>query len=197
YTTLFRSSFKSNGDTVLGRDLTNDNINVCWRSDTSSTIVLGSSAKLAHNVIANNPIISITSTSEKIGFEYSILVRQYALTADAYNFYTNLKKNTEQLGSIFDAQPSEISGNIHSVSNPMEPVIGYISVGSTASRRIFIYNKSLPGWVVIPFYPNCVALPDPGNPKNACCYYAFADQNGNIRNQVDNYINYNSVSFIP
>src|SRR6202000_1905639 len=33
----FLSAFKSNGDTVLGRDLTNDNINVCWRSDTSTT----------------------------------------------------------------------------------------------------------------------------------------------------------------
>jgi hypothetical protein len=193
----FLSAFKSNGDTVLGRDLANDNINVCWPSDTSTTIVLGSSAKLSQNIIVNNPIISIGSTSEKLGFEYSILVRQYALTVDAYNFYTNLKKNTEQLGSIFDAQPSQISGNIHSVTNPTEPVIGYISVGSIASRRIFISNRALPAWVANSMYEGCVLLPDPGNPKFACCYYAFADQNGNIRNQVNNYINYNTPSFIP
>ncbi|HEY4196846.1 MAG TPA: DUF4249 domain-containing protein, partial [Mucilaginibacter sp.] len=74
----FVSAYKSNGDTVLRRDLINDNINTCWRSDTSTTIVLGSSAKLAQNVITNNPITSITSTSEKLGLEYSILVRQYA-----------------------------------------------------------------------------------------------------------------------
>ncbi|HEY4196082.1 MAG TPA: DUF4249 domain-containing protein [Mucilaginibacter sp.] len=193
----FLSAYKSNGDTVLARDLVNDNINVCWRSDTSSTILLGSSAKLAQNVIINNPIISINSTSEKLGFEYSILVRQYALTGDAFDFYTNLKKNTEQLGSIFDAQPSQISGNIHAVNNPAEPVIGYISVGSTTSKRIFIFNRVLPAWVATPIYPDCVLLPDPTNPKSACCYYVFTDMYGNKANQVDKFINYNSFTYLP
>jgi hypothetical protein len=193
----FLSAFKSNGDTVLARDLVNDNINVCWPSDTSSTIVLGSSAKLSQNIIVNNPIISIASTSEKLDQEYSILVRQYALTADAYNFYTNLKKNTEQLGSIFDAQPSDISGNIHSVANPTEPVIGYISVGGTASKRIFISKRTLPAWVSDLTYRDCVLSQDPGDPKSACCYYVFYKSDGEKVNQVDDYINYNSSLFIP
>jgi hypothetical protein len=148
----FESFFKSNGDTVLARDLTNDNIYTCWLNDTSSTIVLGSTAKLARSVVTNNTIISIASTSEKLGDEYSIIVKQYALTPDAYNFFVNLKKNTEQQGSIFDAQPSEISGNIHSVSNPSEPVIGYVSVGSTTSQRIFIKIGDLyEPWTFTPF----------------------------------------------
>jgi hypothetical protein len=181
----FNSYFKSNGDTVLGRDLTNDNITFCWHNDTSSSIVIGSSAKLAQNIISNNPIISIESSSEKVGNKYSILVRQYALTADAYNFYSNLKKNTEQLGSIFDALPSEISGNIHSVSDPSEIVIGYITVGSTNSQRIFIPNQVLPQWATKPFYTNCTLAFDT---KNPCCYYVFPQA---PYNQVDAYINYN------
>src|SRR6185503_9234174 len=151
----FTSYFKSNGDTVLGRDWINDNISQCWQSDTSNTIVLGSSAKLANNVIAAQPITSVISSSEKLGDEYSIQVRQYALTTDAYNFYVNLKKNTEQLGSVFDALPSQINGNIHSVTNPAEPVIGYISVGGTSKLRIFISNRQLPAWIITPFYTNC------------------------------------------
>src|SRR5665213_1162107 len=140
----YSSFFKSNGDTVLGRNLVDDNITYCWQSDTSSNVILGSSAKLAQDVIANAPVISIGSSSEKVGDEYSIQVRQYALTTDAYNFYVNLKKNTEQLGSVFDALPSELNGNIHSVTNPSEPVIGYISVGSTSKQRIFVSNRVLP-----------------------------------------------------
>jgi hypothetical protein len=198
FTSNFLSAYKSNGDTVLGRNLDNDNIYECWLSDTSSNIVLGSSAKLAQNVITNNPIISIASTSEKIGLEYSILVRQYALTAEAFNFYTNLKKNTEQLGSIFDAQPSQISGNIHSVANPLEPVIGYISVGSITSQRIFIYKRVLPAWgTPPPFYSDCVLAVDPEEPKSPCCYYVFNNPKGYTENQVDKYINYNSVDFHP
>jgi Domain of unknown function (DUF4249) len=149
------SYFKSNGDTVLGRDLVNDNVYQCWQSDASSTIILGSTAKLAQSVIVNNPLTAIASTSEKIGSKYSIIVRQYALTGDAFTFWQNLKKNTEQLGSIFDAQPTEISGNIHSITNPSEVVIGYLSVGSVSSKRIFIVNTQLPAWVPAPAFPNC------------------------------------------
>jgi hypothetical protein len=180
----FASFFKSNGDTVLGRDILNDNITDCWQGDSSSTLVLGSSAKLSKDIIADFPVISIPSTSEKVGDEYSIQVRQYALTADAYNFYVNIKKNTEQLGSVFDALPSEIAGNIHSVANPSEPVIGYVSVGSTSSQRIFITNQQLPHWITTPFYPGC-ALAFPGSP---CCYYVYPP---GPKNQVDAYINYN------
>ncbi len=197
FTSAFESAFKSNGDTVLARDMINDNIYQCWHSDTSSNIVLGSSAKLSQNVIAKNPIISINSTDEKLGLEYSILVRQYALTADAYNFYTNLKKNTEQLGSIFDAQPSQISGNIHSVSNLSEPVIGYVSVGGTTSQRIFILKRTLPAWATDQPYSGCHVASDPENPAYPCCTYVFVNKYGQTINQVDQYINYDSPDFHP
>ena len=120
----------------------------CFSSDSSSDIVLGSSAKLQNNVIYQSPIAFIPSTSEKIEVEYSILLREYSLTAGAYNFWTNLKKNTEQLGSIFDAQPSQVAGNIHNTANSAEPVIGYVSVCSVQSKRVFIRRNDLPDpWV--------------------------------------------------
>jgi hypothetical protein len=88
--------------------------------------------------------------------EYSILVHQYALTGDAFTFWENLKNNTENLGSIFDAQPSEISGNIHNVNNPAQPAVGYVSVCTVQSKRIFIHNQQLPRWQTT--YPyNCQA----------------------------------------
>jgi hypothetical protein len=147
-------------DTVLTR-LPNQEIYTCWVSDLSSTIVLNSSSKLSKDVIANNSITIIPSTSNKIVDRYSILVKQYALTEDAYNYWQNLKKNTEQLGSIFDAQPSEISGNIHCVTTPSEPVIGFISVGSYSQSRIFIDNFYLPAWRPDPdpYYAGCYILP--------------------------------------
>ena len=123
----------------------------CFGSDASSTIVLASSAKLKEDVIYQALITQIPSTSEKIETKYSILVKQYALTAEAYNFWQNLKKNTEQLGSIFDAQPSNINGNIHCINNPALPVLGYISVSNVQMKRIFIINQALPSWA--PVYP--------------------------------------------
>lgn len=139
----YYSDYESNGDSVVVRPQS-DQIYFCYTNDNSTNILLGSSAKLTQDVISTAPITFIPSTSEKIETEYSIIVRQYALTTDAYNFWTNLKKNTEQLGSIFDALPSQINGNIHCVGNPNEPVIGYISASTVATKRIFVNNTSLP-----------------------------------------------------
>jgi len=136
---------------MLGIRNANQQIYFCYSNDVSSDVVLASSAKLQQDILYQSPILFIPSTSEKIEAKYSILLREYALTADAYNFWINLKKNTEQLGSIFDAQPSEIQGNIHCITNPSEPVIGYVSVGTVSSKRIFITSAQLPIWV--PTYP--------------------------------------------
>ncbi len=123
-------------------------IYTCFGNQTSSTILLGSTAKLSQDVIYQSPLTQVVSTSEKLEAKYSILVKQYALTSDAYNFWQNLKKNTEDLGTIFSSQPSEIQGNIHCVTNPAEPVIGYISVTNVQQKRIFIANDQLPNsWI--------------------------------------------------
>jgi len=147
----YESDYVSNGDTVISRTLA-QYVYFCYANDASNSILLGSSAKLSQDVITQAPITFIPQTSEKIETDYSILVSQYALTSDAYNFWTNLKKNTEQLGSIFDVQPSTIDGNIHCTTNPNEPVIGYISASTIQTKRIFVNNTVLPhSWV--PTYP--------------------------------------------
>ena len=148
--TRYTSTYISNGAAMVPRQ-PNQNVTYCYAGGPSSDIVLGSSAKLAQNIIYQNPILFIPSVSEKIEDKYSILVRQYALTPEAYNFYTNLKKNTEQLGSIFDAQPSSEPGNLHCTTNPSEAVIGYVGVSTVTEKRIFIGKDQLPQWV--PVYP--------------------------------------------
>ena len=187
------SYFKSNGDTVLQRDLINDNIYTCWQSDTSSNLVLASSAKLSQDIISQTPILFVPSSSEKIAFRYSIGVRQYALTGDAFNFWQNLKLTSQQLGSIFSPQPSQLNGNIHSVSNTAEPVLGYISVGATSSTRIFIDKTQLPVWLTTKTYPDCML--------DTFLYVYYPPFSKIPQNQVKDYINYHtsglSSPFIP
>ncbi|MBS1501633.1 MAG: DUF4249 domain-containing protein [Bacteroidetes bacterium] len=194
FTSAFESLFYSTGDTVLVRNTTIDTNDIyhCWRSDSSSSVLLGSTAKLSKSVIVNQPVNFIPSTSEKVSREYSILVRQYAMTADAYNFYTTLKKNTEQLGSIFDAQPSQLPGNVHCLSNPAEPVLGYIGAGAVSSKRIFIMEIQLPYWRPITYYTinKCMLAHAVDDVNGPCCLFRYHNKKGEIENQVDEYINY-------
>jgi len=116
----------------------------CFAADSSSNILLASSTKLAQDIIYQAPITKVPATAEKIETKYSILVRQYALTIDAYTFWLNLQNNTEKLGDIFDVLPSENQSNYHCLSDPAELVVGYLSVGRTATKRIFITADKLP-----------------------------------------------------
>jgi hypothetical protein len=139
-------------NTIVARRRDQD-VHFCYTGDYSSHIVLNSTARLSSDVVYQSPIIFIPNTSEKIEEKYSILVKQYALPVEAYQFYQNLAKNTEQLGSIFDAQPTQLIGNIHCLTNPLEPVIGYLTVTNVQSKRIFIPTTDLTTTVLQTVYP--------------------------------------------
>ena len=117
----------------------------CWNTVGSTNINLGSSEKLSENRIYL-PLIKIDPASIKLSVLYSVEVRQYALSQDAYVFYQKIKKNTENVGTIFDAQPSDIQGNIHCVSDPSEIVIGFVDISEMKKQRLFIDNRELPDW---------------------------------------------------
>jgi hypothetical protein len=143
--TEFSSSFiyDAKRDTIVDRPPAQQ-VWQCWASSNSTDIVLGSTQKLTQDVMSNVPITFVAGSSEKLRIRYSIQVKQYALTADAFAFWQILKTNTEQLGSIFDAQPSQIKGNIHNINDNTEPVFGFISVGTTQQKRIFVDRAEEP-----------------------------------------------------
>ncbi|MEO8414949.1 MAG: DUF4249 domain-containing protein [Ginsengibacter sp.] len=145
-------------------------VHICWQSDHSTNILLGSSAKLANDVINEMPLTFIEPHDRKLSVLYSIWLKQYALDINGYNYLTAMKNNTEQVGSIFDPQPNETVGNIHCVTDPSESVVGYISAGNSVEKRTFISNSSLPpGW--IPFQ-DCPQIFVPDIPDSLQYYFS-------------------------
>jgi hypothetical protein len=185
----YYSSFVSNGTAIISRT---NSVYQCWDSSISTAITLGSSAKLSQDVIYESPIMFIPSTSEKIEIRYSILLKQYAMTSDGYNYFTQLKKNTEELGSIFDAQPSQLTGNVHCTTDATLPVIGYVTAGTIQQKRIYINNSQLPGSWVTTYPYNCgvdtAYYIDPRPPhENEVTYVLVPLPNGNtITSSVSN-----------
>jgi len=118
----------------------------CWRTGNSTNIIVGTSIALNEDVISYHPVAVIPQHSEKISKGYSVLVRQYGITEQAFRYLQLIQKNTQQLGTLFDAQPSQLKGNIQSVDNPDEPVIGYVSASTFTEKRTFIRNKELTDW---------------------------------------------------
>ena len=131
--------------TVVPRNLPAEDISVCWKTSNSTTILAASTAQLTADVMKESPLFHIPRKDERLGHRFSVLVRQYALTKDAYEYLQLMKKNTESLGSIFDPQPSEVTGNIHSVSDPAEQVVGYLTASTVQEKRLFVSASQLSG----------------------------------------------------
>lgn len=132
-------------NSVIGRTPAQQ-IYTCWHEIVPTDLVVGNSTKLSQDVIYEQPLVSIPANSREISVEYSILVTQYALSDSGYFFLAEMERISQTLGSIFDAQPSELIGNIHRVGNPQEPVIGFIQAGTIQQQRIFISNLQLSNW---------------------------------------------------
>lgn len=109
----------------------------CWKSNIFGGLILGSTAKLSKSII-NQPLVFIPAESERLGVLYSIEAEQVALDEKGYEFFNQLKGDTELTGSIFNRQPTELKGNIRCLTNPTEPVIGYVGFTSKRKKRIFI-----------------------------------------------------------
>ena len=141
---------------LVTRPVNMDFPRICWRTDTSTRIIVASSAKLQKDFIDRFPVNTISyAASNRLIQRYSILVKQYILSKDGYEWKQKVQKNTEQIGSIFDAQPSETGGNIHSLTNPAEKVIGFIECSSIVEKRIFIDRSQLPPVTVNTGFLDC------------------------------------------
>jgi hypothetical protein len=134
----FYSSLKYQNKEFVSRTQAEE-IYTCYQSDYSKSIAVGSSELLEQDIIHKFPLLSVSaSNSDKLSVRYSVLVQQYAITKEAFQYWNNLKKVTEDLGSLFDPQPSVVIGNLKNVQDPSEPVIGFVSVSSAVEKRIYI-----------------------------------------------------------
>ncbi|MVM28876.1 DUF4249 family protein [Spirosoma sp. HMF4905] len=146
YNSEYTSAFEILNNKIVDRTVS---VFRCWGSENSSNIVTATTSRLSQDVVSQFPLVHIPSTSIKLSVRYSILVRQFALSQDGYNYYEQLAKITQSIGSIFDPQPSQITGNIHSQTDANDLVLGFFRVGTVESKRIFITKSQLPPW-----YPN-------------------------------------------
>ncbi|HEY0054869.1 MAG TPA: DUF4249 domain-containing protein [Pedobacter sp.] len=147
---------------------------ICWPTAKSTSIYIASSLNLSADRINEFPLVFIDGKSEKLSRMYSINVFQYGLTKEAYDYLGKMKKNSEQIGSIFDPQPSYLTGNIQCISDPSEKVIGFISCGVIREKRVFIspseISKINSNWIFSHPCNFLIPLPDPPPPYPELCY---------------------------
>ena len=147
HTANLESLLGVNNGRIFFRDSTNFFYN-CWSDAPSTNIILGTSSALNQDVISKAPVKKLVQHDIKLGVRYSILVNQYSLTQEAYQYWEIIQKNTSNIGTLFDLQPSQLHGNIHPLTNKNEPVIGFVSAGTVQQKRLFIDHDQVTNWTI-------------------------------------------------
>ena len=150
----YRSSYNSffdwqNNQLVLRT--AEEHVYDCYKNNFSPGVNIATT-KLKADVVYRQPVVQVVKGTQKISVKYSVLVKQYVLTKEAYLFWESVKNATEQQGSIFDLQPSQLQSNIHCDNDPAQVVIGFVSASSRQQKRLFISLDDVPDWGYLPYY---------------------------------------------
>jgi len=123
----------------------------CWHTINSTRLLTYSTVKLADDIVYKGEVQFIPASTRKLGQLYTIFLHQHAITEQAYSYLQQMSKNTENIGSLFDAQPSVLQGNIHCVTDASEIVVGFVTASSLQQQRIFIAKNQLKNWLFPPY----------------------------------------------
>jgi hypothetical protein len=116
----------------------------CYQSNVPKNIIIGSSIDNIQDEMLRFPVHYVSNHTNRLWLKYSLLVNQYTLTEVVYDYYKNLEKMNETSGSLFDPAPFSVTGNVKSVHNEEEPVLGIFQVSAVSSKRIFIVKSEFP-----------------------------------------------------
>jgi hypothetical protein len=134
-------------------------IYTCWRTEQPTTIKQATTAQLSQDALVEQDVLDIGDRAERLKIRYSVLVTQYAQTAEEFAYYEQLRKNTEAVGTVNDPLPTQLTGNVHRTGAATnEPVLGYVGAHTVQQQRLFIDRAELPlppTWAFESGVPGC------------------------------------------
>ena len=142
-------------ETALGIVPNPPDTKVCYSSDKNTDILLANTSILTEDKL-HFLVRFLSDQNYIISHRYSILVHQYIENLASYNYYATLRKISGTGSILSPIQPGFIEGNLKSIDNPDEQVIGFFDVASVSSKRIYFnYADLFPFEPLPPYYTNC------------------------------------------
>lgn len=110
----------------------------CWRSYSPAQVRLFDYTDLAEGTIKGLPVRSFSRTDGRNHKRYSILVKAFALSKEAFQYNKQTQEISELGGDLFSPDPGALTGNLSCESNPELSVMGMVLAGRVAQKRAFV-----------------------------------------------------------
>lgn len=127
----------------------------CWKTNTSTLLYIGTTRDFSEDIIERYPLNYVNNRTPRLYSRYSLLVRQYAISEEYYEFLRTIEATNQTTGSLFDPIPNEVFGNIHSSDGRDIPVLGYFAVAGSSVTRKFVNRDEMPMGFSPPLGPDC------------------------------------------
>ena len=138
---------------------------ICYNTVGSQDIVLANTTAQTGNDLDDFLVRFLPIDDPKIQNRYSILVKQFVVSEDAFWFYETLKDFSGSDNLFSQNQPGFIEGNLFSVTNADEKVIGFFNVAAVETERIFFDFEDFFDKSEAPFlYSECLVSRPPISP---------------------------------
>lgn len=115
------------------------NYKTCYISNELSSIHSMGTSYLDFGIYIKKPFdfVQNIQMEQKLHHKYSLLVKQYSLGKEAFHYWNELKKTSQEQGWLFDKQPALLKSNIRNVNQEDEIVLGYFSMAGMVEKRAF------------------------------------------------------------
>ena len=130
---------------------------ICYSTEYSTGIIQTTTTELNENKVFRFPVKYLSKNDSKLRDRYSILVKQYVQSVEAFTFYKILKELGSVGSLLSQGQPGYVAGNITSDANPDDKVLGFFEAASVDSRRIF-FNYDDFEFSKPPYFIDCEIL---------------------------------------
>ncbi|MDX9695204.1 MAG: DUF4249 domain-containing protein [Bacteroidales bacterium] len=134
-------------DTITGLD----SLQICWKTQNINNIYTGKTSNLSIPQIIHQPLHFVGADSKRLIDRYSLYMEQYTIDEETYNFWSKVEEQISQENILITKQPYNIKGNVKNVKNINDNALGYFTVASVTSKRIFVSRKPY----FIFHYPMC------------------------------------------
>lgn len=115
----------------------------CWKNNKSKELLLAATDLLTENALQDHVLYEIDLSDDRLSSLYNTKISLYSIGEDAYFYYLNQKRNTDETGSIFSPIPAEMRGNIVNTTSPNVPVIGFVDVAVLSLQDIYLEDYDL------------------------------------------------------
>ncbi len=142
----------------------------CYITETTNTqdIALFSSDNVEANQLSKF-LVATDDTRPQYAFSlrYYVNIYQLSITPEAYQYWADVKTIANQEGTIFNAPPAPIRGNLYNINDSDETVLGYFEAAAIDTVRTFLRRSDLDPLPISDFCGFAIGS-QPSNPR-ACC----------------------------